>query len=439
MNTITPITTNIDRKAGLLVIFAICSYLCVIGIVQEKSIYLLAGLTLPFIAYLAKNPIYSFFMPYVFLVPFDEIAVMSGEAQGATYTRILGIAVATVFILNTFTARKALKLRKHILITACFIFFSVCSISWALSWEVAAIRIPMALNLLLLYGSAAMITVNRQHLRWIFLASITGGTIASIYSIYLYLTFKISFNTIERGALVIGENETDPNQLAFCLLMPLALALYQTSEAKSLKGRLIGILVCLILTIGIIITGSRGGMLGLTIIVLSFLQKFNWKRVILIGIVISITYVVAAETVINRFAIAVESGGAGRTSIWKVGLAAVEQSPLYGYGLSNFPLAYNEFRSVEPSQGVSRGSHSIYIGTLVELGVIGLFLLIYTLVEHFKILIRCRGAESDALKAALLAMLVAAVFLDVLWRKSLWLSLIVIAMYSSYRESNHEV
>jgi len=82
---------------------------------------------------------------------------------------------------------------------------------------------------------------------------------------------------------------------------------------------------------------------------------------------------------VSDIAIAVSSGE-GRVDIWRVGLQALQRYWLIGAGLSNFPFAYNEYAGFAVTyQGYSRGSHNIFLGTWVELGIIGLALMLVAL------------------------------------------------------------
>jgi O-antigen ligase len=136
---------------------------------------------------------------------------------------------------------------------------------------------------------------------------------------------------------------------------------------------------------------------------------------------------------VERISQAGETGGAGRLDIWYVGWRALEKYWLVGAGFGNFPNAYTEFADYAPHfQGGNRASHNIFVGSFVEVGVIGLSLLVLAIIKHFR-LIQLRGIRFDKelimLNAVFWGMLVSSLFLDTLLYKPFWLLWMMIVMY----------
>jgi len=123
---------------------------------------------------------------------------------------------------------------------------------------------------------------------------------------------------------------------------------------------------------------------------------------------------------------ALSTGGAGRTDIWSIGLGIFGSAPVTGVGLDNFSVANTpeRVRDTPVSIGTveslaSLGPHNIVIGTLAELGIVGVVLLGAFLVPL--VVRRGWGPDAAVVQAALASLLVMAMFLDVLARKELWL------------------
>ena len=143
-----------------------------------------------------------------------------------------------------------------------------------------------------------------------------------------------------------------------------------------------------------------------------------------------------ADLIAERSGNALASGGAGRTDIWAVGATIFESRPIAGVGYANFPLAFTtqSIREagfvVEGSAVPGRGSHNIIVATAVELGVVGLVLLVAFLGPL--LLRRGWGRDAATVQAALIGLMTTALFLDILSnRKQVWL-VIALAAGLSY-------
>jgi O-antigen ligase len=97
-----------------------------------------------------------------------------------------------------------------------------------------------------------------------------------------------------------------------------------------------------------------------------------------------------------------------------------------GVGYANFPVAYTSDAvnateiSFRQATVEGRGPHNVVMGTLVELGPIGLLLLALFLVPLA--LRRGWGPDAATVQAALASLLIMALFLDILAnRKQVWL------------------
>jgi hypothetical protein len=103
-----------------------------------------------------------------------------------------------------------------------------------------------------------------------------------------------------------------------------------------------------------------------------------------------------------------------------------ESHPVLGVGFANFPVAYTadvirDAGILEPAaQLVGRGPHNLVVGTLVELGAIGLLLLALFLGPL--IARRGWGPHGPAVQAALASLIVLTLFQEMLSnRKQVWL------------------
>jgi O-antigen ligase len=117
-----------------------------------------------------------------------------------------------------------------------------------------------------------------------------------------------------------------------------------------------------------------------------------------------------------------DSTGSGRLRIWTTGLEALKDNWAIGSGLGTFQAAYNVHVPAALSK-TTPVAHNLYLSTAVELGVLGLILVLLTLAFHFRASLVCRRPAIDliSIEAGCLAVMVAGAFGEYLYAKSFWL------------------
>lgn len=102
----------------------------------------------------------------------------------------------------------------------------------------------------------------------------------------------------------------------------------------------------------------------------------------------------------NRFTF---DAGSNRKDVWRVGLEAADEDPVFGDGGGGFQYRYTRDRGI--SSKVARDAHSVWLETLSELGLVGLGLFAAAMVGAFAGAIRSRrlGPAAAQLSCAALA------------------------------------
>lgn len=189
----------------------------------------------------------------------------------------------------------------------------------------------------------------------------------------------------------VSDTMYDPNDLAYMLvtLLPLAVAFYMTT--KELPWRIAYAGAAAIILMGLLLTESRGGLLGLlTIVALmtfipmnlpdakiaknSLLPKLRVLMVVVcFGVVV---WTLLPESAQERFATLLHLNNdydlnmqdrTGRGDIWMRGLTAFAKRP-WGYGPESYEMVDLTFG------GQFKVAHNSLLQMLVELGALGLFL-----------------------------------------------------------------
>jgi len=223
----------------------------------------------------------------------------------------------------------------------------------------------------------------------------------------LLTMFLVTSGIIEFGRLKVYSGEYsagrssgfgNPNDYASYLVIFIPLILSSFLFQQTLFKRVGSVLLLLMTLIGLIITGSRGGILSLIFSLLVGLWALNhekmirFRTIILVGPIFILlcigSYALAPSQVketlekkldpnqmdsgrmqgIDRFT-------SGRTLILRSGLALFIESPIYGHGQNTFlPLQEQRF-------GIIAVAHNRYLSYLVEFGIIGLSIYIMILIK----------------------------------------------------------
>lgn len=370
---------------------------------------------------------------FALLVPFDTISVVGQGEQGTTLTFVVGGATALVLLLVGLGCNRLVAPPRAARWWILFIAWSAATTLWAIDPEAAWQRLPTALGLLLLYLVAVSVRVTATELSWVSLLAIVGGCAASLYAVSQFYS-GVFYGASMRGSLVAGNRQDDPNQFAVTLLLPVSLALGRFVSTRGWMRRAVLIAAVSVMGLGVFVTMSRGALLALFVVVGVYLYRLRagWRAFVPVCFLF-IMWIALPELFFTRLQDIVGGRGAGRLDIWLVGLAVLRHHGFVGAGLSNFPVAYDNYAGyASVFQGFGRGPHNIYLGMLVEVGVVGFLLFLAAARSQLR---EFRHSSSPARKLALLpyqaacyGTLASGFFLDLLWRKPFWLCWILLAI-----------
>ena len=243
---------------------------------------------------------------------------------------------------------------------------------WALEPDKALQRLPTAFALLLLYAVAVSFRMTRKEFNGVVVLTILGGLTAATFSFHQFLNTGGSL----RSSLAMAGRETDPNQFAASLLLPLSLAMGAFFTSRGWLNRLSATAALALIGFGILLSMSRGSALAVAVMIGVYLYRGGMNRRTILPIAVIALLLLAVPSL---FFVRIQQGaadkGEGRLDIWQVGLVAVEHNGVFGAGLDSFPALYQEYAANAPIfRGYRRGPHNIYLGITAEMGIIGLLL-----------------------------------------------------------------
>jgi O-antigen ligase len=315
-----------------------------------------------------------------------------------------------------------------------FVGWSTISIVWAVSGGKAESSTSRFLLDVLLFPIVFGAVRRREHVRWIISAFVIGAVLSA------------AIGLLQSGGARLAGGIGDPDGEAALLATAtiLNLGLIATLPRGSTARRL-AVAAAVIMAVGLVDTGSRGGLVALAAgLCAAILLGGQWRvraaQVTLVLAVLVPFYLFvlapsAAQQHLNS------SSSTGRTDLYKVGLKMFEAHPVLGVGSGNFPIAESQYVDqvgtiTRPDIIVDapRVTHDTYLELADELGLPGLLAFLAIAIGSLSCALRAArlyeraGVQAYALLARMLALglitqLTAAFFISNYYEHLLWLLL----------------
>jgi hypothetical protein len=179
----------------------------------------------------------------------------------------------------------------------------------------------------------------------------------------------------------LGKNES-------AMLSVLATALMLPLPARGL-GRLAKIATIVLLVASVLLSGSRGSYLGIAVVLAVFTYLRIGKKLAVTAMILALVAYVGyrelpsditgnVESIVNYEQDYNVTAPEGRLEIWKRGLTMIEERPLTGVGISNFPVAEGLMHRYVVGQPWMN-AHNSFIQVAAETGILGLIAFIVLL------------------------------------------------------------
>jgi O-antigen ligase len=382
----------------------------------------------PFALYLAlKRPLIFPFGLYLMMIPFDGVI-------GATkVTMIVALVTGATLVFNMLLTGRVLAPPKSWTGWTLYTLLACLTALWTIDSLNTINAVVTLLQLFVFFTILCIYPAERDDLRFAGGLIVASGTFVSLFGLASYAQ---GFRTQEdRLSVTLNGLLIDPNHIAAGLLLPLALAVGTLVETKNLWLRLGCAISSVIMLSALFLTGSRGGLIALAVMLLYLAWKTRYRLQILALMGLGGVASLLQPTVWDRFADKGLGAGSGRLFIWNAGGSALKDHWLTGAGLGAFPAAYNHelLAMYQPVfQGWSRPAHNAVLSAAVELGVFGALLLLYAFWRTWN---DARG--NVIIEAGLVGLAVASMFLDVMLFKYIWLALSMAALVKNAAEPKY--
>jgi O-antigen ligase len=396
------------------------------------------------VVFAARDPLRRLLPLYAAAVPFgDGLAIPGLPASYFSASSIAGLLLILTLGWRLVTTRHSVR-RVPATVVVWLLFLAVAGITvfWSVDAAGTSDDYVVIGTLIVLYVAVRLSDVDAAVLRRLEWGILAGGGAAAAYGLY-----QVYAGTLQGGAsdsLRFGRDLTDPNHLAATLLLPLAIALAGSGAARRLPLRACLGLYATTILVAIVLTGSRGGVLGAAVVflvlALAGVARARTSAMGLAALGIVVILALAVPSLVNdRLA---DEGSSGRTGIWRVGLSSCSEHCLIGSGWGTFGVVYEAYLPRTPEAGTLRGTrygaHNNLLRVLVEAGVAGFALvlagLLLTVREAFVVPRRFRGPPL----AAIVGLWITGMLLGNIAFKYFWLVLIYVGVVNHVHAGRSE-
>ncbi|MCW5751606.1 MAG: putative O-glycosylation ligase, exosortase A system-associated [Alphaproteobacteria bacterium] len=332
------------------------------------------------LTYFCLAPI-GLFMPHVGLLVWGWIAFMSPHRQVYGFGTLLplNMIVAAITLLGILLYRERIR------------FYSDRSL-----WLILGLAVWFFLSTLFaMNGKDAWVFFDR-HIKTLLFAVLVFFLIdrrTRIHAFILLIVVCLGYYGVKGGGFILTTGGTDRvwgppaseiadnNHLALALVLSLPLINYLRLNSKHAVVRIALIALFGLTVVAIIGSYSRGGLVGLAVVLFALFIKGRYKvPLIMLATVVAIAGITfmpsqwedRMRTIRDPMA---DESFRGRIEAWGVATQIAMQRPLLGAGFQA-PQSRSIYYQYEPNAIKPRAAHSIYFQVLGEHGIVGLLLFV---------------------------------------------------------------
>ena len=315
---------------------------------------------------------------------FSDVGIVSFGPYLLNLSSVVGV-VATVWAITYLISRRTYFWRQPLFWP--FLVFTLLSVT-SLAYTISAadtfrevVRIVSIFLIFLLAG--AMVTTRTKF--YLFLRAVMWSAIIPLAVGFYQLLTRTGLNYGELDNRIYG-TLVHPNAFALYLALILGVGLtYWISHKQRLnKWLLVGLIAA---AIELLLTFTRGGWIGLAIILIILGIRYYRKLVIKLGIIALLIvvlspiitrlvfnyfdYDLSRNQIVRRLTVDSDSESSmdWRLKLWTEMSRKISDKPIQGYGLGAFPILREQyvkgfFESTE--------AHNDYLRLVIELGILGL-------------------------------------------------------------------
>lgn len=335
------------------------------------------------------------------------------------------------------------------------------------SWDAVTVFVTEGFVLFLLLINVIRTPDMLRSVTWVLLAA---GAFVSVFSVHQILTLNYDSNyfgfaqadtSIRTGVTTLTGDVLQPrmagsigetNRFAQTMLMLVPLGIFRMFDERSTVLRVTAGIMTLLITLGVILSFSRGAAVGLAALVIALMALRLIRARYVLVVVIALALILAAfPQYTNRLTSLAGIGGleGGGTSAVDNSLLSratetlaaamvMVDHPVIGVGPAMFPAYYEPYANtvgILVRNDVEREAHNLYLGVGAELGIPGLIVFLLVGLSTVRMLLKARRASilrrpdlerlATPFLLALMTYYVTGMFLHLSFGRFYWLMLAV--------------
>lgn len=362
-------------------------------------------------------------------------------------SQLVTVIAVLATLMHCLITKSFRKLSPSVSLVFCFFIWCFISLIWSVKVSETLYFIVVFIEFVILVwliweNSRTLKQVN--YLIWAYIL----GTIVS--GCYILFNFFSANAIIEQAGVTEYERYStgaiNLNDQAAIIVLGIGLALYfirQKNYYRNYKTRIICLIAIIIGTVGVGLTGSRGGVVCLIFTILFSIFALSMRgRLILILLTLSFIFILPTfSTYLNKFSFvqrietlnedALSGHFGNRTIIWLAAKNLIIESPLLGSGAGTFNDA------IIPYLGYSKAPHNTFIAVFAQVGLVGFSILLWIIYSLFRACRRHFSREIRNVSYMLLSFwLISSMTLGLDREKITWLvfALVAALLYAPHKE-----
>jgi O-antigen ligase len=305
-----------------------------------------------------------------------------------------------------------------------YLLSALFSIDTTTSWDAVVIFLVEGFGLYFLLVNVIRTPEMLRLTTWVLLASGALVSIPAIHQVltenydFMYFGFAQADSAIRTGVTTLTGEVLQPrmagpigetNRFAQVMLMLVPLGLFRVIGETSLGLRVLAGLMTVAVTLGVVLSFSRGGAVGLVALVaaLVVLRMVRLRYVLVVLLVLAVI-VVSFPQYFDRVTSLVAGFGSeapasevdnsllSRATESLAAALVMVDHPIIGVGPGMFPVFYEEYANVVGllvRNDAERQAHNLYLGLGAEVGIPGLIVFLIIGFLTMRMLLRARRAS----------------------------------------------
>jgi len=201
--------------------------------------------------------------------------------------------------------------------------------------------------------------------------------------IQYYITYKDIFlgHVIKPGQRPTAGFKT-PNGLGGYLSIVIPMAVASAVLLKSIAKRLIVVVLCAVVLWSLIISSSRGAMIGVTVGIIFFFSAYQtiikkenlnklWAGVFMAIFFLGLFSVMQYGNIVLFLEERMDTAY-WRLGIWKDSLTMIAERPIFGHGINTYMTIFQEYHTGGGARHDPTYAHNCYLQLAAETGLIGI-------------------------------------------------------------------